>query len=155
MKPTILADMIFDRSLHKTSPEDTVRTACIIMSAANVGALPVVDKNGDLVGIVSERDVIQRSVIVYRPSEETPVKQIMTPNPQWLPLDANTTEAVQVMRNGRFRHLPVCEGTRVVGMVSIRDFDLQTCAMNDQNIRVSATASGSKSHHFRSLICES
>jgi CBS domain-containing protein len=113
------------RPVHKTSPDDTVRDACIIMSAANVGALPVVNEGGELVGIISERDVIRRSIIVYRPAEETPVKQMMTLNPQWLSPDAKPTEAVQIMTNGRFRHLPICEEGQVLGMVSIRDFNPQ------------------------------
>lgn len=123
MKHSTLADMIADKPVHKTSPDDTVRTACIIMSSANIGALPVVDNNGDLVGILSERDVIRRSIIVYRPSEDTPVKQIMTRNPKWLPPDAKPPEAVQVMLKGGIRHLPICTDGRVVGVVSIRDFD--------------------------------
>jgi len=150
MKPTTLADMIADRPLQKTSPEDTVRTACIAMSAANVGALPVVDRNGDLVGIVSERDVIQRSVIVYRPSEDTSVKQIMTSNPQWLPPDATPSEAIQVMLNGRFRHLPVCVDGRVLGIVSIRDFNLQSNSIIERPCRDSAKVDVSRRQQTRS-----
>ncbi len=122
MKPSTLADMIADKSVHKTSPEDTVRTACIIMTSVNVGALPVVDDNGILVGILSERDVIQRSVIVYRPSTTTLVKQVMTPNPQWLSPDAKPIEAYHIMIKGKFRHLPICTDGQVLGIVSIRDF---------------------------------
>jgi len=99
-----------------------VRTACIIMTSVNVGALPVVDDNGALVGILSERDVIQRSIIVYRPSATTLVKQVMTPNPQFLAPDAKPNEAYMIMCKGKFRHLPVCEDDKVVGIVSIRDF---------------------------------
>lgn len=119
-----LADMMTDRILHKASPDDSVRTACIKMSSANVGALPVVDALGLLVGMVSERDVIKRSVIVYRPSDETPVSTIMTPDPKWLPTNANPKEALRLMHEGRFRHMPICSDGRVVGMISIRDFDL-------------------------------
>ncbi|OUS37146.1 hypothetical protein A9Q94_06625 [Rhodobacterales bacterium 56_14_T64] len=122
MKSSTLADMIVDKQVHKTSPDDTVRTACIIMTSVNVGALPVVDDNGVLVGILSERDVIQRSVIVYRPSATTLVKQVMTPNPQWLSPDAKPTEAYQIMIKGKFRHLPICADGQVLGIVSIRDF---------------------------------
>jgi len=122
MKPSTLNDMIADQRVHKTSPDDSVRTACIIMTSANVGALPVVDDNSDLVGILSERDVIQRSVIVYRPSSTTLVKQVMTPNPQWLPPDAKPIEAYHIMSKGKFRHLPVCVDGKVLGIVSIRDF---------------------------------
>jgi CBS domain-containing protein len=122
MMPSTLADMIADKPVHKTSPNDSVRTACIIMTSANVGALPVVDDDGVLVGILSERDVIQRSIIVYRPSATTLVKQVMTPNPQWLSPDANPNEAYLIMSKGKFRHLPVCKDGQVVGIVSIRDF---------------------------------
>ena len=122
MKPSTLGDMIADKRVHKTSPDDTVRTACIMMTSANIGALPVVDDNHVLVGILSERDVIQRSVIVYRPSTTTLVKQVMTPNPQWLPPEANPDEAYQIMSKGKFRHLPICADGQLLGIVSIRDF---------------------------------
>ena len=122
MKPSTMADMIAGKRVHKTSPEDSVRTACIIMTSANIGALPVVDDKGVLVGILSERDVIQRSIIVYRPSTTTLVKQVMTPNPQWLAPDAKPDEAYQIMSKGKFRHLPICEDGQVLGIVSIRDF---------------------------------
>ncbi|MDW4500400.1 CBS domain-containing protein [Sulfitobacter sp. D35] len=122
MKFTKLADVISSGPVHKTTPDESVQTACMILSAANVGALPVVDLNGDLVGMLSERDVIRRCVIVNRTPDKTTVKQVMTPNPQWLPPDAKPAEAVAVMNKGRFRHLPVCDHGKVVGMVSIRDF---------------------------------
>ncbi|TLP62803.1 CBS domain-containing protein [Parasedimentitalea maritima] len=123
MKASTLSDMIAGQQVHSTSPNDTVRTACIIMTSVNVGALPVVDDNGTLVGIFSERDVIQRSVIVYRPSATTLVKQVMTPNPQWLSPDAKPIEAYQIMIKGKFRHLPICDEGQVLGIVSIRDFN--------------------------------
>jgi len=129
---TTLADMIADRPLHSVGPDETVRTACIVMRSVNVGALPVVDQVGRLVGIISERDVIQRSVIVYRPSEETPVKQIMTRNPRWLPSSATPAAAAQEMLRGRFRHLPVCDDGRVIGIVSIRDINMMSEWMQNQ-----------------------
>jgi CBS domain-containing protein len=141
MKPSTLADMIADKRVHKTSPEDSVRTACIIMTSANVGALPVVDDTGALVGILSERDVIQRSVIVYRPSATTFVKQVMTPNPQWLPPDAKPLEAYQIMIKGKFRHLPVCVDGQVLGIVSIRDFNPRGNSIVDRLLGKSAKVS--------------
>lgn len=132
MKVSTVADMIFGRPVHTTSPDDSVRTACITMSAANIGALPVVDDHGDLVGIFSERDVIKRSVIVYRPSETTLVSQVMTRDPQWLSPDATPADAVRIMVKGRFRHLPICVDCRLVGIVSIRDFTTLTPPTADQ-----------------------
>ena len=54
MKHSTLADMVSGRRVHKTSPDETVRNACIIMTSANVGALPVMDDKGVLVGIHQE-----------------------------------------------------------------------------------------------------
>lgn len=73
-------------------------------------------------GILSERDIIKRSVIVYRPSESTTVREVMTSDPAWLPADAAPEEAYALMTAKGFRHVPVCRNGIAVGMVSIRDF---------------------------------
>jgi len=132
MKPSTLADMVKGMRVHKVAPGESVRDACIKMSSANVGALPVVDDQGTLVGMLSERDVVQRSVIVYRPSETTRVDRVMTPNPTWLPPGAKPDEAHRAMLKGRFRHLPVCEDGHLVGIVSLRDFDLRSKSILEQ-----------------------
>jgi CBS domain-containing protein len=108
------------------------------MASANVGALPVTDSQGALVGILSERDVIQRSIIVYRPSATTLVKQVMTPNPQWLGPEARLDEAYHTMIKGKFRHLPVCEDGRLLGIVSIRDFIPQNSSLVERLLRRTA-----------------
>lgn len=123
MVPRTLGQMVQGQNVLTATPADTVRQACIVMAAANIGALPVVDGFGALVGMLSERDVIKRSVIVYRPSTETLVSQIMTPDPCWLPPEAKPREASDLMRTRKFRHLPICEGRHVIGIVSLRDFD--------------------------------
>lgn len=138
MKATTLADLIEGQRVHKTTPDENVRTACIAMASANIGALPVVDRRDTLVGILSERDVIQRSVIVYRPSATTLVKQVMTPNPQWLGPDAKLDEAYHTMIKGKFRHLPVCEDGRLLGVVSIRDFIPQNSSLVERLLRRTA-----------------
>lgn len=125
MTPTTLSEMIADRPIHTVSEDETVRLACVAMTSRSVGALPVVDKHDRLVGMISERDVIRRSVIVYRPSEDTPVSTIMTRNPVFLPPDATPGDALDAMQKGGFRHLPVCADGQVMGIVSIRDFDLR------------------------------
>jgi CBS domain-containing protein len=132
MKHSSLADMIGNMRVHQVTPDETVRNACIKMSSANVGALPVVNDAGALVGMLSERDVIQRSVIVYRPSDTTQVESVMTPNPEWLPPEAKPEDAHKVMLRGRFRHLPICKHGRLVGIVSLRDFDLKSKSILDK-----------------------
>ena len=120
-----LGDMVAGQQLLTIGPEDTVREACVVMATGNIGALPVVDEAGRLIGMVSERDVIKRSVIVYRPSTTTKVREIMTPDPQFLSLAARPRDAALIMREGGFRHVSVCDGDRLVGIVSIRDFDAE------------------------------
>jgi CBS domain-containing protein len=140
MKHATLGEMVANMRVHTVAPNDTVRNACIAMSSANVGALPVVDQDGALIGMLSERDVIQRSIIVYRESKTTRVDKVMTPNPQWLPPEAKPLEAHQVMLAGRFRHLPVCANGRVTGIVSLRDFDVHSKSILAQLRDVSSKA---------------
>ncbi|MEM6304689.1 MAG: CBS domain-containing protein [Pseudomonadota bacterium] len=121
-KAKTLADLVDGRGLHSVDPGENLRTACIKMTSHNIGALAVVQRGGKLVGILSERDIIKRSVIVYRPSESTTVREVMTSDPAWLPADAAPQEAYALMTAKGFRHVPVCRNGIAVGMVSIRDF---------------------------------
>lgn len=122
MIKSTLGQMVEGQKVLTIGPEETVRSACIAMTSANVGALPVVGPDNVLIGMISERDVIKRSIIVYRPSETTQVRQVMTPNPKWLPPEARPEDALQMMAKGGFRHLPVCREGIIMGIVSIRDF---------------------------------
>ena len=140
MIPTTLGEMIAGQKLLTVAPGDSVRAACILMSSGNVGALPVVDEDGALVGMISERDVIKRSVIVYRPSEETPVSLIMTRDPRWLPPDAPPRAAADAMREGGFRHLPVCGEGGLMGIVSVRDFDVAGNPVPSRDARAAVNA---------------
>lgn len=140
MTKSTLAQMIDGRMTHTIGPDDTIRNACITMTSANVGALPVVRSDGKLLGILSERDVIKRCVIVSREPETTKVRQIMTPDPKWLPPEAKPDEALQMMLKGRFRHLPICTEGRVSGVVSIRDFSPQTNSLLNRLRGKSGTA---------------
>ncbi|MEO1640544.1 MAG: CBS domain-containing protein [Pseudomonadota bacterium] len=125
MEPTSLLEMISDMDVHTVHPDDTVRSACLTLSAKSIGALPVVQNDGRLVGILSERDVLRRSVVVYRPPEKTTVSEIMTRDPICLPPDAHPSQALDAMQKGKFRHVPVCEDGMLLGIVSIRDFDIR------------------------------
>lgn len=101
------------------APDATVRELVALLAEHNVGALVVCD--GDqLAGIVSERDVVRRltedeSVL------DRPVASIMTTEVRTCTPDQRVNDLMQVMTTGRFRHLPVLDGDRLVGIVSIGD----------------------------------
>jgi CBS domain-containing protein len=98
----------------------TVHDAARLMREHNVGALPVV--NGEkLVGIFTERDGLFRVLADGLDVKLTQLSTVMTANPQTIPASSGFTTALQMMHEGRFRHLPVVEDGRVIGIVSVRD----------------------------------
>jgi len=108
------------RTVFCVDPEDPVLEAIRQMADLHVGALLVM-KGGELQGIVSERDYARKVILHGRSSAETPVWQIMTA-PVLTVTPADTVQAcMQLMTERRVRHLPVVEGGRVVGMISIGD----------------------------------
>jgi len=101
-------------------PNATVIDAIRLMDEKNVGALPVVE-NGKLVGIVSERDYTRKVILKGRSSKDTPVSDIMTKQVITVNPSNSLTECMQIMTDKRVRHLPVLEGTNLVGILSIGD----------------------------------
>ena len=101
-------------------PNATVIDAIRLMDEKNVGALPVVE-NGKLVGIVSERDYTRKVLLKGRSSKDTPVSDIMTKQVLTVNPSNSVTECMQIMTDKRVRHLPVLEGTNLVGILSIGD----------------------------------
>jgi len=98
----------------------TVIAAIRLMDEKNIGALPVVD-NGRLVGIVSERDYTRKVILKERSSQEILVSEIMTKQLLTVAPSDSVTECMRIMTEKRVRHLPVLEGTDLVGILSIRD----------------------------------
>jgi CBS domain-containing protein len=101
-------------------PNAMVIDAIRLMDEKNVGALPVVD-NGTLVGIVSERDYTRKVILKGRSSKETPVNEIMTKQLVTVNPSNSVSECMRIITEKRVRHLPVLEGTKLVGILSIGD----------------------------------
>ena len=108
------------RALFAIEPEDPVLEAIRMMADHHVGALLVM-RGTELAGIVSERDYARKVVLLGRSSAETPVWQIMTSPVITVLLDASVQDCMRIMTERRIRHLPVMDGGRVVGMISIGD----------------------------------
>lgn len=102
----------------EVAPEDTLGEVAEKMRAENVGAVVVKDF-GKLIGILTERDML-RAMAARVHTSEARVRQWMTENPITAPPEMTTEEAAQVMLSHGFRHLPVVEGSSVLGIVSLR-----------------------------------
>ena len=94
------------------------------MMEHNIGAVPVL-RNGELAGILSERDIMNRVVAVGRTPGTSAVSEVMTPNPRAVAIDETVEECLFIMREFGFRHLPIVEGKEVKGLVSMRDLLLR------------------------------
>lgn len=102
------------------SPGATVFEAIQLMAEKNVGALLVVE-NGKLVGILSERDYTRKVVLKGKSSRETPVRDIISANPVVVSPGDKVVDCMRLMTQKRVRHLPVLDGEKIVGVVSIGD----------------------------------
>jgi len=102
------------------APDDTVYEALTLMAEKNIGAVLVKDKGG-LVGILSERDYARKVDLLGKKAEDTPVREIMTGRVLCVNPDQTMEECMALMTDKRVRHLPVVDGSRVVGVVSIGD----------------------------------
>lgn len=102
------------------TPDATVYDAIKLMSEKSVGALCVLD--GDrLAGVISERDYTRKIALKDRSSKATLVEEIMTPEVITVTLDNTLEECMVLMSDNGIRHLPIMDGERVTGMLSIKD----------------------------------
>ena len=102
------------------APNAMVFDAIQQMADKNVGALPVVE-NGKLVGIISERDYTRKVILKGKSSKDTPVRDIMTEELMTAHSTDSVSECMRIMTDKRVRHLPVMEGSKMIGIVSIGD----------------------------------
>jgi CBS domain-containing protein len=108
------------RQVYSTSPDATVYEALTLMADKAVGALVVLE-NDSLVGIISERDYARKIILQGRRSAETRVAEIMTAEVATTTKEMTAQQCLAIMTEGYFRHLPVLEEGRVIGLVSIGD----------------------------------
>lgn len=107
-------------ALYTVDAEDPVRVAIQLMADHHIGALPVL-RGADLAGIISERDYARKVVLLGRNSRETQVWQIMTAPVITVGPDDTVQHCMKLMTDKRFRHLPVVDADKLVGMISIGD----------------------------------
>jgi CBS domain-containing protein len=113
-----------DGSVYTIDPEASVFDAVSLMSKAGVGAIVVTvggHSDGALCGIVTERDYARKVILQDKASRTTTVCEIMTACVTTTNLRASTEDCMALMTQRHIRHLPVIEGGRVIGMISIGD----------------------------------
>jgi CBS domain-containing protein len=108
------------QSVWHVSPDACVYDAIEMMAGKYVGALMVVSE-GELVGVISERDYARKVILQGKSSKETKVKEIMTSPAICVTPDHTVEESMRVMTEKHIRHLPVVENGIIVGVVSIGD----------------------------------
>ena len=110
------------RNVLSLGPLASVRDAACAMTRANCGSVLVIDGAGPMVGILTERDLMTRVLAKGLDADATPVTQVMTRNPRCIAPETKVADAVVIMIERGFRHLPVLgEGGRVLGVFSARD----------------------------------
>lgn len=121
MKRKIVPHIVNGQDLWTLGPATNLQAAVELMAERRIGAVMVVADDGMLAGIFSERDLLNRVVAKGRDPRSLSVADVMTPNPTTVAPDDTAASALDLMRKGGFRHLPVADGGKPVGMVSIRD----------------------------------
>lgn len=103
------------------APQDTVQAATEKMCDVGVGAVGVIDKDGRLIGIFTERDLMRRVVRPGLAAHDTRVEEVMTRDPLIAPQEMEASDAFEFMTDKHFRHLPIVDHLgKLQGMLSVR-----------------------------------
>ena len=121
------------QSVHSITPGASVFDALKLMAAKNVGALLVMEGE-EVAGIVTERDYARKIILMSRSSKETPVREIMTSAVMYVHPSQTSEECMVLMTENRLRHLPVMDGSKLIGLISIGD--LVKAIISDQKFTI-------------------
>jgi CBS domain-containing protein len=116
-----VAEIIRNQTPICLGPDATLRDACATMRDKRIGAILVTDPTGQLIGIITGRDMV-RCGAEDVDFGSTPIARAMTPNPDTMPLGSTAIDALRLMRDGGYRHMPIMQDSRPVGIVSRGDF---------------------------------
>jgi len=128
----ILADK--SENVYAVEPGDSVFSAIQLMADKNLGIV-LVEQNGKLVGVLSERDYARKIILQGRSSKDTLVREIMTTNVVTVTPDHSIPQCMALMNSGGFRHLPIVADGKTIGVLSIRDLLKKIVAHHERLIR--------------------
>jgi CBS domain-containing protein len=120
--------------VYSIGPDAKVIEALQLMAQKDVGALAVME-GGRLVGMLSERDYARKVTLHGKSSQDVPVRDIMTAEVVRIGPDITIEECMALVTQRRIRHLPVCEGDKLIGLVSIGDLVKEVIADQEQTIK--------------------
>jgi len=121
MQRKIVPDIVKPVEVASVTAEDMVLGAAQTMRDRKIAALVVVDGDGMLTGIVTERDIVFRATAEGLAPASTKISEIMTPNPDTLAPGDSASDALELMQTRNYRHLPVVENGKCIAVVSVRD----------------------------------
>lgn len=127
-------DLVKDRRVYSIEADKTVLEGARFMMEHNIGALPVL-RDGELVGIFSERDIMNRVVAVGRMPGTTKIFEVMTPNPKAVSTDETIENCLFLMREFGFRHVLIADGKQLKGLVSQRDLLMRYMSQKEAEAR--------------------
>jgi CBS domain-containing protein len=118
-----ISSVLYQKSptVWSISPGNTVFEAIQLMAEKNIGALLVMSADGRLAGVFTERDYSRKIALQGKSSKETLVSEVMVSNIITVTAEDTVEDCMRLMTDNRVRHLPVVEGSKVVGIVSIGD----------------------------------
>lgn len=123
---------VMNPTVVSIAPQESVALAARLLARHNVGALPVCAREGTLHGMVTDRDLVLRCVAAEEDPRQVPVRQVMSRHPAQVAPGDDVRQAAQRMARQQVRRLPVVEGGKVVGMVSLGD--LAKCGRYEMEI---------------------
>ena len=135
MQRKIVPNVVARKKVVTVVVEDTAFQAAKLMADKHIAALVVVDGESKIIGIVTERDMTQRIIAAGLDGKTTPVKHIMTENPDTLSPEDSAGDALELMQTRNYRHLPVTEDGKCIAVVSIRDLYVSVKEALEEDIR--------------------
>jgi CBS domain-containing protein len=128
-----LAEIVRRRDPVTLPASATVQHACRLMRDLRIGAILVIESDGRLAGLFTGRDAVGRVLAEALDPAQTALGSVMTVSPDTLKPNTPAIEALRMMRDGGYRHMPILDGEKIVGIVSHGDFSgLQRARLDDE-----------------------
>lgn len=120
-------------NVNSVKEDTSVKDCAKLMCDCHIGCAPVCDDNDNLVGIITDRDILLRTVACNKDTCNTKVSEVMTKNPCYCECDCNVQEAEKLMQDNQIRRIPVLQGDKVIGIITLGDL-AQNQNINDKEV---------------------